>query len=230
MKVAPINSLDYARLKFDLNVYNRILRKAIRQAKIMFYHNKFNSCISDSRKTWRTIKGLLNRSSHKNLADHMSINGHKVTDEGQIANHFNKYFGEIGSKIASTIPLYNNVKYSDYLNFEIPSVFNFEPVTEHSVSKIILQLKSGSSAGYDGLSNNIVKRLEPLLCGSLTFIINQSLKTGIFPDKLKLARIIPIYKKDDSHFIQLSSYFTENSYFCNSQYGFRKNHSTGSHG
>ena len=248
MKVAPINSLDYARLKLDLNVYNRILRKAIRQAKIMFYHNKFNSCISDSRKTWRMIKELLNRSSHKNLPDHMSINGHKVTDEGQIANHFNKYFGEIGSKMASTIPLNNNVKYSDYLNFEIPSVFNFEPVTEHSVSKIILQLKSSSSAGYDGLSNNIVKRLEPLLCEPLTFIINQSLKTGIFPEKLKLARIIPIYKKDDSHFIenyrpisilpslskifekvvfiQLSSYFTENSYFSNSQYGFRKNHST----
>ena len=156
--MAPINSLDYARLKFDLNVYNRILQKAIRHAKIMFYHNKFNSCISDSRKT---IKELLNRSSHKNLPDHMSINGHKVTDEGQIANHFNKYFGEIGSKMASTIPLYNNVKYSDYLNFEIPSIFNFEPVTEHSVSKIILQLKSSSSAGYDALS--IVKRLEPLL-------------------------------------------------------------------
>ena len=101
-KVVPINSLDYARLKFDLNVYNRILRKSIRQAKIMFYHNKFDSCISDSRKTWRTIKELLNRSSHKNLPDHMSIIGHKVTDEVQIANHFNKYFFDL-SKAFDTL-------------------------------------------------------------------------------------------------------------------------------
>ena len=30
-------------------------------------------------------------------------------------------------------------------------------------------------------------------------MINQSLCTGIFPDKLKLAKVIPIYKKGDNH-------------------------------
>ena len=33
----------------------------------------------------------------------------------------------------------------------------------------------------------------------LTCIINQSLKTGRFPSKLKVAKIIPIFKKDDEH-------------------------------
>ena len=116
------------------------------------------------------------------------------------------------------------------------------------MSHCIKNLKSGKSIGHDGLSNNIIKFLEPLLCAPLTLLINQSLKTGIFPDKLKLARISPIYKKDDPHLVenyrpisilpsvskifekivfqQLSNYFVDNNYLCHHQYGFRKKHST----
>ena len=32
---------------------------------------------------------------------------------------------------------------------------------------------------------------------SLTLVINQSLLSGIFPDQLEIAKVIPIYKKDD---------------------------------
>ena len=32
-------------------------------------------------------------------------------------------------------------------------------------------------------------------CKSLTLIINQTLSTGIFPDSLKVAKVIPLYKK-----------------------------------
>ena len=33
------------------------------------------------------------------------------------------------------------------------------------------------------------------MCKPLTIIINQSLATGIFPDPLKIAKVIPLYKK-----------------------------------
>ncbi len=33
--------------------------------------------------------------------------------------------------------------------------------------------------------------------GPVTLIINQMLNTGIFPDKMKIAKIIPIHKKGD---------------------------------
>ena len=42
---------------------------------------------------------------------------------------------------------------------------------------------------------NKKKNLEPALTKSLTLLINQVLKTGIFPDKLKIAKVIPVYQK-----------------------------------
>ena len=79
-------------------------------------------------------------------------------------------------------------------------------------------------------------------------MINQSLCSGIFPTKLKIARVIPLFKKGDPHvfdnyrpisllpaiskiferivFDQTYNYFTKNKLLYTSQYGFRKQHST----
>ena len=79
---------------------------------------------------------------------------------------------------------------------------------------------------------------------AITHIINQSLHTGILPDKLKLAKVIPVFKKGDRTkldnyrpisilsaiskifkreiFDQLYIHFTHNNLFYENQYGFKK--------
>ena len=47
----------------------------------------------------------------------------------------------------------------------------------------------------------VIKHSFHLISAPLANIINLSLQKGIFPDKLKIANVIPIYKADDpSHF------------------------------
>ena len=41
----------------------------------------------------------------------------------------------------------------------------------------------------------IKKIIEPAITKSLTILINQVLHVGVFPDKLKIAKVFPIYKK-----------------------------------
>ena len=48
----------------------------------------------------------------------------------------------------------------------------------------------------------MLKSLQEVISKSLTLIINQSLNTGIFPQKLKLAKVIPIYKKGEKTKLQ----------------------------
>ena len=63
---------------------------------------------------------------------------------------------------------------------------------------MINALKSRNSCGHDDLSIIILKAIKHDICKPITLIINQSLYTGIFPNKLKLAKVIPIYKKGDN--------------------------------
>ena len=56
------------------------------------------------------------------------------------------------------------------------------PVTETEVINIIRALKPKGTAGYDGISNNILKLCAHIISRPLTYIINGTLTTGIFPE------------------------------------------------
>ena len=114
--------------------------------------------------------------------------------------------------------------------------------------KIIDNLQAKTSSGVDGLSVKLLKIIKDDVASSITLIINQSFQSGIFPDQLKIAKVIPILKKGDSAkldnyrpisilpaiskmfekiiFNQLQEHFITNKLFCDGQYGFRERHST----
>ena len=46
----------------------------------------------------------------------------------------------------------------------------------------------------DGISSNLLKKIATQVAQPLSYIINQSLYTGIVPPRLKIARVIPLYK------------------------------------
>ena len=109
-------------------------------------------------------------------------------------------------------------------------------------------MESKSSSGYDEISNRMLKSVKHEIVKSLTLIVNQIINTGIFPDVLKFAKIIPLHKKGDVNLIsnyrpisllptiskiveraiynQLFIYFTGNNLLSEQQYGFRAKHST----
>ena len=69
------------------------------------------------------------------------------------------------------------------------------PTNENEILTITRGLKNKSSSGSDGITQNLLKTTIFNILSPLTDIINTTLTTGIFPDKLKLAIVIPIHKK-----------------------------------
>ena len=138
--------------------------------------------------------------------------------------------------------------FSTYLNQQWEGSFSFSNTSPAEVEIIINNFKSKSSTGHDKLSMRLIKNIKSSLAKPLSLIINQSLNTGIFPDKLKKAKVIPIYKKDDEKvlnnyrpisllpvlskvfekvvYCQLYDYFVLHNIFYRSQHGFKKLHST----
>ena len=59
------------------------------------------------------------------------------------------------------------------------------------------KLDNKKSCGIDEISNIIMKSIITILIKPLTIIINQILETGLFPDKPKIAKVSPLFKKGD---------------------------------
>ena len=174
----------------------------------------------------------------------------KITNHQTIADEFNLYFSGVGPTLSAKIK-YNGTKLvSSYLTSPTKTRFQFELVTDLEILNLIGTLEPKNSSGYDNISSKQLILLAPTIHSILRLIINQSLITGIFPNSLKTAVVSPIYKgrNTDKHEFgnfrpisllpimskiiekvaqkQLFDYMTKNKLLNNSQYGFRKNHST----
>ena len=247
-KINP-TSPKYTLLETSYKSYCGLLQKTIRLAKTQYYHTQFENFKSDIKKTWNQINEILSKKKKSaELPKYFVIGNKTITENTDIANCFNNFFCNIGPSLANTIISPCNKAYTDYMKQNITSSFSFDSVTTEHVAKLIRKLKSKSSSGHDGLSSIQLKYISDDIITVLTHIINQSLCTGIFPTSLKIAKISPIFKKGDPHltdnyrpisllpvmskifekvvFIQLYDYLTKNKLLYDSQYGFRKLHST----
>ena len=57
------------------------------------------------------------------------------------------------------------------------------------------------SKDMDGISLHLLKSIVTSVCKPLAHIFNLSLKIGVFPDKLKVSRVVPIFKAGDKKFM-----------------------------
>ena len=215
----------------------------------MYYESIFVKYKHDIKKTWKTISEVLCKSNKtKSAFDEIIADGKNIQDHKEIADRFNNFFVNVGPNLASKITSNNSKPYISYLTGTNNAMFRFELTDTDKLEKILKSLRSKPSAGPDGISVILLKFLAPALVAPIAIIINQSLTTGIFPDKLKVAKVIPLYKKENRSimtnyrpvsllnsisklfekvvFEQLDRFFKENGLFFESQYGFRKLHST----
>ena len=227
--------------------YRNKLTSIIRLSRKLYYSNKIENSKDNNKLLWQTINDILGkkRSTLNNIE--FKDNGHPIQDPIDVANAFNKYFNNIGPDLASKI-INKKDDFLIYLNDNVNQSLFFNPTNIHEILEIVRSLKCSKSSGYDELSVFLLKQIIHFIASPLLHIFNLSLSQGIFPDPLKIAKIIPIYKKDDQSNIanyrpisllpsiskilekiaykRLYSFLNMNNLLIPNQYGFRKNHST----
>ena len=182
------------------------------------------------------------------MVECLSINNIDHYDANSITNEFGKYFSTVGKKFADSIP--KPTKPSNAFIKKIllndKSMLLYE-TTEKEIGNLINNLENKSSSGFDNISNIILKKLKDSIVPPLTKIVNLSLTTGIFPEKMKQADVFPLFKSKNmkevmnyrpiSLLITLSkilekimytrtyNFLSETNQIYDSQYGFRTKHS-----
>ena len=85
-------------------------------------------------------------------------------------------------------------------------------VEENEIIEIVYQLKE-SSPGWDSIPASVAKATIQSYIKPLTSLINSSFENGLFPDELKLTKVIPTFKNGDKtditndHPISVLSFF-----------------------
>ena len=212
--------------------------------------NHYEKLITDNknnlRKSWRIIKEVLNKNKSSPVQDEFLINNKTTKDPHAISNHFNSFFTNTGPNLASKLPR-TSTNPAHYLPPAPSNVFHPQPVTATDISTILKNLKEGSS-GPDEIPSKILKSISQYISGPLAHAITLSFNDGYFPDELKQAKVVPIFKAGDPQLVsnyrpisvlnslskvyerafynQLFSFITINNILYNYQFGFRPSHST----
>ena len=148
------------------------------------------------KETWKTLNNLLGRNKQTKLPDFFKDpDGNKITGSNKIANNFNDFFTNIGTKLANKI----NPPDSDYVsplkskNKTKNSIFSKTPTNTDEIIKITKNLKSSNSSGIDDISTKLLKMIINEIAPVLSHIFNRSLLSGIVPSQLKIAKVNPIF-------------------------------------
>ena len=176
------------------------------------------------------------------------INGIKTYQGNEIASALASYFSTVGKCFAERIPkpTQSIKKYLEFLQSNSHSMY-FSPCTEREVCSIIKQLPSKRSSGSDDISNILLREISSCVCEPLCLLINISLTEGKFPDLMKLAEVVPLYKgkarDQETNYRPISllttmskvmekvvykrvyDFLTSTGQISETQYGFRPKHS-----
>ena len=148
-------------------------------------------------------------------------NGKYINDDGVIAETLNKYYinivqdtlGKPPENIADTLGFTNSqdlvidtitdtykthpsIKKIDEVHNQNKK-FNFCPVTEREVNKILCKLDITKAVGFDLIPPKILRDAAEILTKPLTILINKCFTVNTFPSNAKVAYILPFFKKVD---------------------------------
>ena len=235
---------------FNYRTYRNNLKKVIRLSKNRYFHEKCNEYRNDSRKLWKLINDLVRKTSgsKKNMIERLKIKNLMKYDPDSITNEFCEFFSTIGEKYSHDIddPQHSTDYYLNRMPKSNSSLF-LTPTTSAEIEALIMALPNKTSSGHDSISNNLLKKFIPAIVEPLRIIFNKSLETGTFPDEMKKADVVPLYKSKAEYectnyrpisllltisklleklMYKRTYYFLEQTnQLYQSQYGFRKSHS-----
>ena len=173
---------------------NRV-NKMVMHAERDHYRDLIAENKDNMKKTWQILKEIINKNKKTSISSRFMVNNQIIINKQDIADGFNSFYVNVGPTLAKKIPKVNKSP-SSFIKKSYNHKMFVKEVTQEEVRKIITELKNGSS-GWDQISAKIFKSTVDAYLIPFTHICNLSIISGIFPDEMKLARVIPLYKTDD---------------------------------
>ena len=141
----------------------------------------------------------------------------EITDTKTIAKTFNNFFVKIGPNPALEIPKIDT-NFETYIS-KANTKLQENVLTEDAFCKTFKSLKINKAPSFDEIDVNVINQIYNHIKKPLNRIFGNPIKPGVFPGKLKLAKVTPIFKSGKNW---LYEYGTKNNLMFDKQFVFRK--------
>ena len=234
--------------KLAYTTFKNRLTRLLRKAEADYYLERVDAKKKNIRSLWQIYGPIINPSRVKqsNKIEKIQVNITLLTDKKDIANALNNYFINIGPQLLKNTG--NSTDYLQYLKNNQASSFYMHPTSPSEILALISKLDIKKSPGDDEISGKLLKSCPILFSNLISHIANMVMITGKYPHKLKLGKIIPIYKKNNKMdptnyrpisllsvinkiiekvlYKRLYEYFEKKEIIYHFQFGFRHSYST----
>ena len=159
------------------------------------------------KETWKILNEVINKRKNKPTYPEYFIKYNKrISKKDDIANGFNNFFTNVGSNLAKNIPLpKNDTTIYDYLEENIEHTMFLDPVDDLEIIRTVQNCKNKTSTDFSDISMSLLKKVISKIVKPFAHICNVSFQTGVFPNKMKIAKVIPLYKSGEKHFYKLQA-------------------------
>jgi hypothetical protein len=172
----------------------------IKMTERLYYQDVLNENKQNLKYSWKILKQIIGTKSCTGISKEFMVDGVTTSQKELIANKFNEFFTNIGCNLADQIPSVA-VKPTQYLKGNYVTFLFIAPVTVNELELVIRNLRN-SSAGWDTIKPDVIKQTYTVLLEPLNHIVNLSFDQGVVPEELKLATVVPIFKKGDTTLFQ----------------------------
>lgn len=159
-------------------------RRLVVNSKRCVNDSMINNSGNKTKTVWKIFNAETNKKARKQITLKLD-SGEFVDDPRQLVELFSNYFDVPYRERAIEYRGGEELQESIYLL----------PVDRHEICGILRDLPNKHGAGVDEIPTFILRHVADQLSQPLAEIINECLVAGCFPSSLKIAKVIPVFKK-----------------------------------
>ena len=229
--------------------YKNKLIKILKTAEQNYYNEQLNKHRNNMKATWKLLNEVISGAAVPSKIPDIFLEGEKeLNSRKDIANGFNTFFVGVGPNLAAGIKKPDNVRVEDYLPQPTADTMYLDPVNEMEIINTVKAFGNKNSLDCHGLNMSLIKQIIGPIAKPFAHICNLSFESGEFPDSMKVAKVVPLFKSGQNNIFtnyrpvsllpqfskileklfnkRLDKFLNKYNILSESQYGFRENRST----
>jgi len=235
--------------EIEYKTYRTCYKKMLNEAEKNYYSSQFDLKSNSVKQIWRNLNAVASFTKQKSQVHirKLTKNGIDITSPKQICNTLNEYFCNIGPTLAKNIHCSTN-DFMQYCFTTVKESMYCNPVSAEEIINVVSRFQDNKSPGFDNIGSKLLKNVLYDILQPLVYIYNLSFTTGLVPSKLKIAKVIPAYKKGEKNnpgnyrpisllsifdklleklmYNRIIAFLDKHNILYKFQYGFRRCHST----